>query len=107
MSFAFTTIVVNYTSTAWHNDPTDTGFTVILFLGDFDGGEFCLGPPVNKKIPVKSGDIMLVNSAFIFHKAAIYTGTRFSIGCYCKSTNLKQNCRELIIPETVRWALKK
>lgn len=50
----------------------------IVVLGDFKAGEFIL-PHLRLKIPLSSGDLLIVNARSLLHGTGPYTGNRFVI----------------------------
>lgn len=105
----FTTCVVNLGGCQWHVDPSDKFFAFIFYLGSFEeGGELFLGPPINRKVTLKMGDLVGLFSSSLFHKAnSPTTGVRWAIGCYTKPKKIETKCGKLIILEKYHNFLKK
>ena len=85
----FTTIVVNTDAGMWHYDPLDTGFTILIYFGDYREGELLLGKPVNLKIPTACSDIVLLKSQNIYHKSLPFKGDRVSFAIYSSKVKNK------------------
>lgn len=105
----FTTCVVNLGGCEWHIDPTDKYFAFIIYLGPFkEGGELILGPPISRKVPLKSGDLAGVYSSLLFHKAnCSKDGDRWAIGFYTKAKQkITSNGALTILPPYLEFLKK-
>jgi hypothetical protein len=105
----FTAVVVNLGGCEWHIDPEDKQFTFIFYLGDFSQGELLLGPPLNKKIPVQSTDLVGICSHLLFHKAqeAGAKQNRWAISCYVKTKRrITQQGEIIILPQFQKFLEK-
>lgn len=100
----FTTIVVNFDISEWHVDPKDK-FAILLYFGDFSQGCLCVGPPINKKIPVSPFDFLWLLSGEVFHKAENFKGIRINVSCYCKKTTEITTKGRLQVFAEDTWAL--
>lgn len=98
--------MVNAEACQWHVDPNDK-ITVIIYFGEFSQGEFCIGPPLNLRVPVGNFDTVTVPSSSIFHKALPFSGERFSLSVYSKTTTEVTQKGRLICDSEALWALCK
>lgn len=78
----WTTLAINYSSCQWHVDRTDIGLTALLYMGDFQQGEVKLAQPFNVEVPVKTNDLLFLQSSKVYHKSVPFTGNRVNLVFY-------------------------
>lgn len=77
--YPFTGYVVNISvCTDGHRDSVDKKICVLVFFGDWEGGELCMFEP-GLVFELKAGDVMIFPSADITHFNLHFKGTRGSI----------------------------
>lgn len=102
----FTSIALNKDATSWHKDTKDTLWTILIYGGNFKGGELILltNPPCILK--VQRGDIVLLRADLLFHMVTPFVGDRFSISCYSQTITAKMQ-ENLLRDEKMTKFLKK
>jgi hypothetical protein len=86
----------NPSFTNWYFDPGDFGLAVLLYFGEFSGGELQIGPPFCKTVQLENLDLVFVNSFQVFHRSLFFKGDRVNFIFY--SSLIKQKDLKLIIP---------
>lgn len=85
----FTSVALNKDATNWHKDTKDTLWTILVYGGNFSGGELILGTTPPCKLQVKKGDIVFLRANLLFHMVTPFIGERFSLSCYSETITLK------------------
>jgi hypothetical protein len=55
---------------------------VLLYFGNFSGGEQLLGNPFNFKLPVQNWDLFFLRSSGIYHRSFPFIGNRINLIFY-------------------------
>jgi len=85
--------VINEGSAGFHYDGSDYGYSMLIVLGDFIGGEF-VSPTLGASFVTQPGSILFFNSHENLHAVSKTIGNRYSIVAYlhtgCKNKPLGQ-----------------
>jgi hypothetical protein len=78
----WTTVVENPSFSKWHFDRGDFELTVLLYFGNFSGGELLLGNPFNDKLPVQNWDLLFLRSSAIYQRSLPFIRNRINLIFY-------------------------
>ena len=100
----FTMGAVNSSDCTLHRD-YGKGLDILMYGGDFIGGELCV-PQLGIKVLLQKGDLVILDSR-LFHEVLRFYHSRYSIVFFAKPHHkISKKKNTLEVPEDLKWLSK-